>query len=95
MLWSLWENKELKKYTDLPATAQQPIAEDRDRLCRHCTIYALHQRLPVGAMIWKKGSEHMCYLVLFSDPPSVRRESHTEPSLLVPFLAGVDGSTDV
>lgn len=37
----------------------------------------------------------MCYSVLFSDMLPVRKESHTELSLLVPFLADVDGSTDV
>lgn len=44
----------MKKYTDLLVTAQQPIAKGRGRLCRHCTIYTLHQRLPLGALIKKK-----------------------------------------
>lgn len=36
----------------------------------------------------------MHYSVLFSGTLRVRRESHTEPFLLMPFLAGVVGGTE-
>lgn len=105
MLCSPWENKDVVCVVSRVAWVEAVYWPPRHCPAARCwgqgqAVQALYNLCPLSAPAsrihdLKKGSEHTCDSVLFSDTLSVRRGSHTKLSLLVSFLAGVDGSTDV